>query len=143
MWNSRPFQQTKPSTEMQLFAQFLYAQDYAVDASVTISIIGNTYVKFGLSRVLSPNKNIDATYVHAGGGASTPSILPINFSFSVGVAKGIKDKASYAKNFIDVGGGMIFGIDYCMWPDGASAYSFTVSSSYGAYAGWDYYWCIN
>ena len=35
------------------------------------------------------------------------------------------------------------GLDYCWWPQGASAASFTIGSSYGLYIGGDYYHCIN
>lgn len=57
--------------------------------------------------------------------------------------KGVKKKDDYAGPFIDVGVGAILGFDYCFYPRGASAYSFTIGTSYGAYAGYDYYWCID
>ena len=110
MWNSRPFQDTKPSQEMQIFTEFMYDHDFVADISVSVDTpIKNTYVKVGASKVLSPNKNIDASYVHAG-----------------------------------IGAGAIYGFDYCWWrPNGASAYSFTIGTSYGVYGGYDYYWCLD
>lgn len=91
-----------------------------------------------------PYKNIDASYVHAGIGASTPSVLPINISYSVGIVKGVNAKENYAKHFLDIGAGAIYGFDYCWWrPNGASAYSFTIGTSYGVYGGHDYYWCLD
>jgi len=49
----------------------------------------------------------------------------------------------HAKHFLDLGAGAIFGFDYCFWPNGASAYSFTLGSSYGIYGGYDDYWCLD
>ena len=144
LWNSRPFQDTKPSQEMQIFTEFMYDHDFVADISVSVDTpIKNTYVKVGASEVLSPNKNIDASYVHAGIGASTPSVLPINISYSVGIVKGVNAKENYAKHFLDIGAGAIYGFDYCWWPNGASAYSFTIGTSYGVYGGYDYYWCLD
>ena len=144
LWNSRPFQDTKPSQEMQIFTEFMYDHDFVADISVSVDTpIKNTYVKVGASKVLSPNKNIDASYVHAGIGASTPSVLPINISYSVGIVKGVNAKENYAKHFLDIGAGAIYGFDYCWWPNGASAYSFTIGTSYGVYGGYDYYWCLD
>ena len=144
LWNSRPFQDTKPSQEMQIFTEFMYDHDFVADISVSVDTpIKNTYVKVGASKVLSPNKNIDASYVHAGIGASTPSVLPINISFSVGIVNGVKAKENYAKHFFDIGAGAIYGFDCCWWPNGASAYSFTIGTSYGVYGGYDYYWCLD
>ena len=103
MWNSRPFQDTKPSQEMQISTEFMYDHDFVADISVLVDTpIKNTYVKVGASKVLSPNKNIDASYVHAG-----------------------------------IGAGAIYGFDYCWWPNGACAYSFTIGTSYGAH------WCLD
>ncbi len=51
-------------------------------------------------------------------------------------------KENYAKHFLDIGAGAIYGFDYCWWPNGASAYSFTIGTSYGSYGGYDYYWCL-
>ena len=144
LWNSRPFQDTKPSQEMQIFTEFMYDHDFVADISVSVDTpIKNTYVKVGASKVLSPNKNINASYVHAGIGESTPSVLPINISYSVGIVKGVNAKENYAKHFLDIGAGAIYGFDYCWWPNGASAYSFTIGTSYGVYGGYDYYWCLD
>ena len=144
LWNSRPFQDTKPSQEMQIFTEFMYDHDFVADISVSVDTpIKNTYVKVGASKVLSPNKNIDASYVHAGVGASTPSVLPINISYSVGIVNGVNEKENYAKHFLDIGAGAIYGFDYCWFPNGASAYSFTIGTSYGVYGGYDYYWCLD
>ena len=106
-------------------------------ASIPKTIIN---VKVGASKVLSPNKNINASYVHAGIGSSTPSVLPFNISYSVGIVNGVKAKENYAKHFLDIGAGAIYGFDYCWWHKGASAYSFTIGTSYGVYGGYDYYW---
>ncbi len=144
LWNSRPFQDTKPSQEMQIFTEFMYDHDFVADISVSVDTpIKNTYVKVGVSKVLSPNENIDASYVHAGIGVATPSVLPINISYSVGIVKGVNAKEDYAKHFLDIGAGAIYGFDYCWWPNGASAYSFTIGTSYGVYGGYDYYWCLD
>ena len=144
LWNSRPFQDTKPSQEMQIFTEFMYDHDFVADISVSASIPKTEInVKVGVSKVLSPNKNIDASYVHAGIGESTPSVLPINISYSVGIVKGVNAKENYAKHFLDIGAGSIYGFDYCWWPNGASAYSFTIGTSYGVYGGYDYYWCLD
>ena len=93
--------------------------------------------------MLSPNKNINASYVHDGIGLSTPSVLPINISYSVGIVNRVKAKENYAGPCFDIGTGAIFGFDYCFWPNGASAYSFTIGTSYGVYGGYDYYWCLD
>ena len=144
LWNTRPFQDTKPSQEMQIFTEFMYDHDFVADISVSVDTpIKNTYVKVGASKVLSPNKNIDASYVHAGIGASTPSVLPISIFYSVGIVNGVEAKEDYAKHFWDIGAGSIYGFDYCWWPNGASAYSFTIGTSYGVYGGYDYYWCLD
>ncbi|MBQ3215976.1 MAG: RHS repeat-associated core domain-containing protein [Oscillospiraceae bacterium] len=144
LWNSRPFQDTKPSQEMQIFAEFMYNHDFVADVSVSIDTKkNNTYFKFGVSKVLSPSKNIDASYAHAGIGQSTASVLPINITYSVGFTKGVNVKEDYAKSFLDSGAGAIYGFDYCFWPNGSSAYSFTIGTSYGVYAGYDYYWCLD
>ena len=76
-------------------------------------------------------------------GASTLSVLPINISYSLGIVKRVNAKENYAKHFLDIGAGAIFGFDYCFWPNGASAYSFTIGTSYGVYGGYDYYWCLD
>ena len=145
MWNSRPFQDTKSSQEMQIFTEFMYDHDFVADISVSLDIpTKNSYFKVGASKVLSPNKNIDASYVHAGIGASTPSVLPINISYSAGIVKGVNAKEDYAKHFLDIGAGSIYGFDYCWWrPNGAIAYGFTIGTSYGVYCGYDYYWCLD
>ena len=64
-------------------------------------------------------------------------------SYSVGIVNGVKTKENYAEHFLDIGAGAIFGFDYCFWPNGASAYSFTIGTSYGVYGGYDYYWCLD
>lgn len=88
-------------------------------------------------------KVIGVTYdENAGGGVSTPSVLWINITYSVGFVNGVNTKEDYAKDFWDSGVGAILGVDYCFWPNGASAYSFTVGTSYGVYGGYDYYWCL-
>ena len=144
LWNSRPFQDTKPSKEMQTFTELMYDHDFATDISVSIDTpIKNTYIKFGVSKVMSPSKNINSSYIHLGFGGSTTSALPINISYSIGVAKGIKTKESYAGHFLDIGAGAAIGFDYCWWPNGSSAYSFTIGTSYGVYGGYDFYWCIS
>lgn len=143
LWNSRPFQDVEPSQEMQIFAEFMYDHDFVADISVSASIPKTPfYIKVGASNVISPNKNINASYVHAGGGVSTPSVLWINITYSVGFVNGVNTKEDYAKDFWDSGVGAILGVDYCFWPNGASAYSFTVGTSYGVYGGYDYYWCL-
>ena len=54
------------------------------------------------------------------------------------------DTYYFEKNiFGDIGAGAIFGFDYCWWHNGASAYSFTIGTSYGVYGGYDYYWCLD
>ena len=144
LWNSRPFQDTKPSQEMQIFTEFVYDHDFVADISVSASIPKTKInVKVGVSKVLSPSKNINASYVHAGVGASTPSVLPINISYSVGIVNRVKAKENYVGSFFDIGAGAIFGFDYCWWHKGASAYSFTLGTSYGVYGGYDYYWCLD
>lgn len=144
LWNSRPFQNTEPSQEMQIFTEFMYDHDFVADVSISIDTpLDNTYFKFGVSKILSPSKNIDASYVHAGIGKSTTSILPINITYSVGIVEGVNVKEDYAKSFCDSGAGAIWGFDYCFWPNGSSAYSFTIGTSYGVYAGYDYYWCLD
>ena len=62
---------------------------------------------------------------------------------SVGIVNGVNAKENYAKHFLDIGAGAIYGFDYCWWPNGASAYSFTIGTSYGVYGGYDYYWCLD
>ena len=144
LWNSRPFQETKPSQEMQTFTEFMYEHDFVADISVSVSTkIEDSYVKVGVSKVLSPNKNIDASYIHAGVGQSTSSVFPITISYSVGIVNNVNAKNDYAKDFLDIGIVTGIGFDYCWWPNGASAYGFTVSNSYGVYGGYDYYWCID
>ena len=144
LWNSRPFQDTKPSLEMQIFTEFMYDHDFVADISVSVGIPKtNLNIKVGASTVLSPSKNIDATYVHAGAGASTTSILPVNISYSIGIVNRVETKENYARSFLDTGAGSIFGFDYCWWHKGASAYSFTIGTSYGVYGGYDYYWCLD
>ena len=95
-----------------------------------------------VSRVLSPSKNLDATYTHLGLGASTPTIWPINVTYDVGLVKNPDDKWKYAGPFIDGGAGAIVGFDYCGM-EKVRALSFTVGSPYGIYIGYDYYWPIN
>ena len=144
LWNSRPYQNTTPSPEMQMFTALAYDSSTVYDISLTVSVPHtNVYVKAGVSRVLSPKKDIDATYVHVGGGLSTPSALPVAISYSVGGVQGVMEKENYAGHFFDKGASILFGFDYCFWPNGSSAYSFVVSNSYGVYYGYDYYWCID
>ena len=143
LWNSRPFQDTKPSNEMQIFTKARYDHDFVADVSVSVSTPKNTYVKGGISKVISPSKSINATYIHTGVGISTPSVLPVTISFSVGILSGVSKKEDYAKHFVDTGAMAIYGLNYCFWPDGASAYSFSISNGYGVYGGYDYYWCVD
>ena len=144
LWNSRPYQEITPSPEMQIFTEFMYDHDVVADVSISIDTKkDNTYVKFGFSKVFSASKSINATYFHAGVGQSTSSVLPVNITYSIGVVKGVNVKEDYERSFIDFGGGAIYGFDYCFWPNGSSAYSFTIGTSYGVYAGYDYYWCID
>ena len=83
------------------------------------------------------------TYAHVGAGVSTPTLWPVNVTYSAGFVNKVKTPRSYAGPFIDIGGGIMYGLDYCWWPKGASAASFTIGSSYGLYIGGDYYHCIN
>jgi RHS repeat-associated protein len=144
LYNSRPFQDVKPSKEMQAFTEFMYDTNFVFDLSISISTpLKNTYIKVGASKVTSPNKNLNASYVHLGGGKATASVFPVSITYSAGFARGVNQKKDYAKHFLDSGAGAIFGVDYCFWPNGASAYCFTIGTSYGGYVGYDYYWCIN
>ena len=143
LWNSRPFQETKPSLEMQAFAELMYEYDFVTDFSLSISLSKTTYFKAGTSSVLSPSKNINASYIHVGVGESTPSVIPLTFSYSIGIVKGVNTKEDYSKDFLNIGAVGILGIDYGWWSQGASSYSFTISNSYGVYGGYDYYWCLN
>ncbi len=144
LWNSRPFQDTKPSQEMQTFTEFMYEHDFVFDISVSLGTpLKIVNAKVGVSKVLSPSKNINASYVHAGAGLSTPSKLPFNITYSVGIVNKVNTKENYAKHFFDIGAAAAYGFDYCFYPDGASAYSLTIGSAYGAYGGYDYYWCLN
>ena len=144
LYNSRPFQDVKPSKEMQAFTEFMYDTNFVFDLSISISTpLKNTYIKVGASKVTSPNKNLNASYVHLGGGKATASVFPVSITYSAGFARGVNQKKNYAKHFLDSGAGAIFGVDYCFWPNGASAYCFTIGTSYGGYVGYDYYWCIN
>ena len=100
LWNSRPFQNTKPSQEMQIFTEFMYDHDFVVDFSGSVDTpIKNTYVKFGFSKVFSSSKNLTASYVHAGTGQSTQSMLPINITYSFGFVKGVNKKKRLRKAF--------------------------------------------
>ena len=71
------------------------------------------------------------------------SVGIIAASGAFGIVKGVNAKENYAKHFLDIGAGAIYGFDYCWWPNGASAYSFTIGTSYGVYGGYDYYWCLD
>lgn len=51
-------------------------------------------------------------------------------------------RAAYERSYYDPKGA-IYGFDYCWWPNGASAYSFTIGTSCGVYGGYDYYWCLD
>ena len=144
LWNSRPFQNKAPSSEMQMFTEFIYDHDFVADFSVSVDTkYENTYIKFGISKVVSSSKNLNASYAHVGAGQSSPSMLPINITYSFGFVKGVNNKRDYEKHFADLGAGAILGFDYCFWPGGSSAYSFTIGTSYGVYAGYDYYWCLD
>jgi len=59
------------------------------------------------------------------------------------LVKNVDNKEKYERSFNDLGGGIVYGFDYSWWYKGASAYCVTIGSSFGAYAGLDYYWCIN
>ena len=88
LWNERPFQETKPSQEMQIFTDIMYENDITIDFSLSIPTpVSGTYVKVGVSKLFSANKDINATYLHIGGGVSMP---PTSFGFSpsVGIVKG-------------------------------------------------------
>lgn len=114
---------------MQLFSELMYEQDFVFDLSVSASIpICNTYGKVGVSKVLSPNKYINASYFHMGFGQSTPSILPISMSYSFGMVRGVDIKEYYAGPFYDVGFGAVYGFDYCWWNPGARTYSMTIGN---------------
>lgn len=99
--------------------------------------------KVGVSKVLSPNKNINASYFHMGFGQSTPSILPFSMSYSFGMVRGVDIKEYYEGPFYDVGFGAVYGFDYCWVNPGARAYSMTIGNSYGIYGGYDYYWLLS
>ena len=144
IWMSRPYQDANPSLEMQIFTRAIYSQDYVADVSISYSIPKTPfYIKAGASKLLSPSKNIDSTYLHIGGGASIPSTqVPVNISASIGIAKGIVNKSSYARSFRNAGGSFIYGTDYGFW-DQTASYSLTIGTSYGIYHGYDYYWCID
>lgn len=129
---------------MQIFTKTMFEHDFAADISVSFDVpLPNTYFKVGVSKVLSPNKNINASYFHAGIGKSTPSALSINTSYSTGFAKNVNKKDDYAGSFLDIGAGIVYGVDYCFWPNGASAYCLTIGTTHGLYWGYDYYWCLD
>ena len=93
--------------------------------------------------MLSPGKNINASYIHLGIGTSTPSAIPITVSYGFGVIKNLNTKADYSEHFLNIGVSGIFGFDYGGCPDGSSSYSFTIGNSYGIYGGYDYYCCLD
>ena len=128
---------------MQIFTEFMYDHDFMTDVSVSVNTpIPNTYIKVGVSNLISPNKNIDSSYIHVGIGASTPSILPITISYSFGMGNTTSTKHDYNKKSVNTGVGAFLGFDRG-WSDSANVFSFTVSNSYGLYGGYDYYWCID
>ena len=145
LWHNRPFQDTKPSAEMQIFTSFVYNYDFVVDISISADIPKTDgYIKIGASTLLSASKDINATYVHTGMGVSTASKMPVAVSYSFGVVTGLKTKDDYAGFSRNTGIAAIYGFDYgegC--GNNVKVYSFAISSSYGAYTGWDYYWCVD
>lgn len=144
LWKSRPFQDIKPSQEMQIFTKAMCDLDITVDVSVSVNIPwSELYAKVGVSKVISPNKNIDASYIHVGVGRSTRSKIPVSVSYSVGIVRDVYKKDDYAGPFWDMGITCGYGLDYCGYPGGASAFSGSISYSYGIYCGYDYYWCVN
>lgn len=142
LWSSRPFQDVKPSNEMQIFTEFMYEHDFVVDASISFNLpVEHAYLKIGISELLSANKNMNATYFHLGIGSSYSVGPPVSVSYSIGFVKNVKNKMDYAGSFLDIGYTAWCGFDYCWW--NSSACCFTVSNSIGVYAGYDYYWCID
>ena len=142
LWRSRPFQDVEPSKEMQIFTEFMYEQDFVVDASVSFNLpVENAYLKIGISELLSANKNMNATYFHLGVGSSYSAGPPVSVSYSVGFVKSVNNKMDYAGSFLDIGFAAGCGLDYCWW--NSSALCFTVSNSIGVYSGYDFYWCID
>lgn len=126
-----------------MFVSTIAKNDIVADASVSISApFAPVYGKVGASKVISIRKNIDQNYLHAGAGVSTPSLIPITLSYSVGVVKNVNKPSDYAGPFIDMGFGSGIGYDFCFWPGGSRAHSITFSTNYGAYFGGDYYWSI-
>ena len=147
LWNSRPHQDIKVSQEMQLFTEFMYDLDLVVDVSVSVSIPGTSIsAKVGISKVLSPSQNINATYVHVGAGPSVSPQklqLPITFSYSIGITNGANNSIDYVGFSPSRGVAGILGFDYGGTNKEVSSYSFGISNAYGGYLGYDYYWCFD
>ena len=100
LYNSRPFQDVKPSKEMQAFTEFMYDTNFVFDLSISISTpLKNTYIKVGASKVTSPNKNLNAAYVHLGGGKATASVFPVSITYSAGFARGVNQKKTMLSIF--------------------------------------------
>ena len=53
-----------------------------------------------------------------------------------------KKTHSYDGKFIDIGGALFFGANHGFLQQGASSFSFTISDSYGLYAGGDFYFML-
>lgn len=95
---------------------------------------------FGISYILANDSNYDALYTHIGtGGGAYVSVLPVDLSFSIGVVNNAPTPSSYAGPFVDISANMLGGIDYCYYPNGASATSLTIATSPGVGVRADYY----
>ena len=109
------------------------------------TLTGSPYVKLGFSKYISLKYGVNATYFHAGGGWTEGISLPVSPSFLIGRGSNVEEATDYSGSFANVGATSIFAYDFCTWfgEDAVAAESVGYSTSFGTYAGYDYYWLVD
>ncbi|MCL2798213.1 MAG: RHS repeat-associated core domain-containing protein [Firmicutes bacterium] len=131
------------SPEANFVAEIVKDVTFYYDISVGITLHSEGPVSLdaqaGYTKVIG-----GPSYFHIGSGLSSSySPLPINFSFSMGIATNYRDPQDLAGWGYGVGGGYGYGFEYGSWVVGdTDTYAITLSTSYGIYFNIDYYFLI-
>ena len=128
-----PFKDVDTSTSRRGYdigsktTEFVLTHDVVYDYSVSGSV-GNWGGTLGYSFIQGNASGYTADYIHVGGGYA-PGILPISGSIGIGFVDDAPTPEDYEGFFVDGSISGLGGMEYCMWPGGASAMSITIGTN--------------
>ena len=120
--------------------KFLLTHDIVYDFSVSGGV-GNWSGTLGYSFIQGNASGYTAEYIHIGGGYS-PGIVPVSGAVGIGFVENATKPEDYAGFFVDGSISGLGGMEYCMWPQGASAMSIAISTNVSTGVRLDHYYLV-